>query len=123
VLPHAAWGVLCAVLAGLAASEAFRPRASRALLLRPALLLGAGTGLQVLLGLGAYFANTQGFEERVRPHFQVAATSVHQAAGALVLAASVVLHLRARLLLRDPRGEAGGEPAAAGGPAVAGARP
>jgi len=101
VAPHAAWGVLCAGLAVACRVQAYRVRGRPAALTRPALLLDAGAGLQILLGLGAYFANAAGFEEMVRPNFQVAATSVHQAAGAVLLAASVVLHLRVRLLLRD----------------------
>jgi cytochrome c oxidase assembly protein subunit 15 len=123
VLPHAAWGVLCAVLAFSCRIQASRVAGGLPALRRPALLLDAGTGIQILLGLGAYLANTAGFEERVRPHSQVAASSVHQAFGAILLAAAVVLHLRARRLLRDPEAAHAAAPAGGGAPSVAGARP
>ncbi|HEU4395330.1 MAG TPA: COX15/CtaA family protein [Planctomycetota bacterium] len=106
VAPHALWGVVAAGLSLAALSEALRARAARGALLAPALVLGGGAALQVLLGLGAYFANTVGVQEIVRPTMQVVATSIHQAAGAAVLAASVVLHLRTRRLLREPSPEA-----------------
>jgi cytochrome c oxidase assembly protein subunit 15 len=111
VAPHALWGLVAAGLSLSALLEASRVRGARGALLPPALVLGGGAALQVLLGLGAYFANTVGVREIVRPTTQVVTTTIHQAAGAAVLAAAVVLHLRARRLLREP----------AAGPAPAGA--
>ena len=105
VAPHALWGIVAAGLSVAVLMEASRARPARGALMTPALVLGGGAGLQVLLGLGAYFANTAGAQEIVRPASQVAATSIHQAVGAAVLAASVVLHLRARRLVRWPAGE------------------
>lgn len=119
VAPHAALGLVAAGLALATLLETTRARAARAALLPPAVVLGAGAVLQVLLGLGAYLANTVGVQEIVRPLFQVAATSVHQAVGAAVLAAAVVLHLRTRRLLREPLPAAA--PAPGGLAAVTGA--
>lgn len=102
VWPHIAWAVVCAILAILCMADALVRHGRRPALVRPALLLGGGVILQVLLGIGAWQANLAGFEEMVRPGFQVATTTAHQAAGAVVLAAAVVLHMRVRRLLRDP---------------------
>ena len=117
LLPHAAWGIACALLAFMAMAEALRLGGKGPALARPALLLGAGTLIQILLGLGAYLANVEGVREIVRPGYQVAATTVHQAAGALVLASAVVLHLRVRRLLRDPDAEPAAARSAAAVPA------
>jgi hypothetical protein len=80
----------------------------------PALLLGFGAVLQVLLGAGAFLANVHGVEEIVRPPYQFWTATAHQAAGAALLASAVVLWLRAR---RVPGGAAG--PAPSRGAAVA----
>ena len=100
--PHAAWAVVCAAAGIACMSMALSRHGRRPGIVRPALVLGGGVILQILLGIGAWQANLAGYEEMVRPGFQVAATTVHQASGALVLAAAVVLHLRVRRLLRDP---------------------
>ena len=102
VWPHMAWGVVAAILGFAAAAEALGRHGSRPPLARPALVLGAGLLLQVLLGLGTYFADVDGVEEIIRPPYQFWTATAHQAAGAVVLAAAVVLYLRARRLLAEP---------------------
>ena len=102
VWPHAAGAIVVAILALACMFDALSRHGPRPAIVRPAAFLGCGVVAQVLLGLGAWQANRAGFEEMTRPAFQVATTSVHQAAGALVLASAVVLHLRVRRLLRDP---------------------
>jgi len=117
VLPHIVWGLVAAVLGLRAMAGAFDGTGGPPALTRPAALLGGGLLLQVLLGLGAYMANAAGAREFVRPPSQFWTTTAHQAAGALVLAAAVVLHLRARQLRTVPAGAGEGlRPVA--GPAV-----
>jgi cytochrome c oxidase assembly protein subunit 15 len=109
VWPHILWGVVCAVLGLLCMAEALARHGRHPGIVRPALALGGGVVLQILLGIGAWQVNRMWVEEYVeageeylRPLFLVAGTTAHQAAGALVMAAAVVLHLRVRRLLRDP---------------------
>lgn len=114
--PHIAWAVVTAALGLLCMAEALLRHGRRPDLVRPAVLLGGGVILQILLGVGAWQADVRGAEEIVRPSYQFWTATAHQSAGALVLAAAVVLHLRVRRLLRDPApGEA---PAAAPAGAV-----
>ncbi len=119
VLPHAAWGIVALAVGLAAAGEALGRHGDRPGLERPALLLGGGLLLQMILGAGAYFANVRGVDAMVRPPVQYWTATAHQAAGAAVLASAVVLHLRSRRLLVEPGASAAraGAPVPAGGPA------
>jgi cytochrome c oxidase assembly protein subunit 15 len=118
--PHIAWAVVTAALALLCMAEALLHHGSRPALLRPAVLLGGGVILQILLGIGAWQADVRGVDEAVRPPYQFWTATAHQSAGALVLAAAVVLHLRVRRLLRDPAPGEATAPAPAGAMAARG---
>jgi cytochrome c oxidase assembly protein subunit 15 len=96
VLPHLAWGLVCGALGIVAMVEGLRASVRAPALQAPAMALGFGVVLQLLLGLGAYAANVSGVEEAARPPYQFWTATLHQAAGAALLAAAVVLHLRAR---------------------------
>jgi cytochrome c oxidase assembly protein subunit 15 len=112
---HAATG-LAATLLGLRAMVAtFQGAPGRPALSGPAMLVGFGLVAQVVLGLVAWLARVKGIaEEVVPPPYQFWTATAHQAAGAIVLAASLVLALRARHLLADPgAGDSFPAPAAA----------
>ncbi len=117
LLPHIAWGVATTAFGLLAMAATLREAGGIASLRRPALLLGFGVVLQVLLGMGTYMADLEGNAEITRPPYQVWTATAHQAAGALVLAAAVVLLLRARRHLAERVPEGTGAALPAGGAA------
>jgi heme A synthase len=96
VLPHLAWGVLTAVVAGRAALVAWSVGDRIRGVTWPGLILGGGVLLQIMVGLATFYVNTISFEELDRPMSQFATATVHQTLGAVVLASAVVLYLRAR---------------------------
>jgi cytochrome c oxidase assembly protein subunit 15 len=109
VLPHVGWGIValgCGFAAVAAALGASRRVPS---LGGPARLLGVGLGLQVLLGSATWLTALGGNAEIVRPGYQVWTATAHQAAGAAVFAAAVVLALRARRHLAAPAAAVAGE--------------
>lgn len=119
VAPHAVFALVVAHLALSAMILALGRCGSAPGLRVPALLLGAGTVVQLMLGLGTYFANVSGVEEYSgRPPYQFWTATAHQAAGAVVLASAVVLYLRSRRVLAAP-GALPGRPEEAPGGAVA----
>ncbi len=107
VLPHILVGIVAAGLGIHAAVTAILGAADDGALRRPAVLLGVGLVVQVLLGFGTYFANVRGAGEIGRPAYQWVTGSAHQAMGALVLTTAMVLWLRARGLRRGAPAEAG----------------
>ena len=117
VAPHALFALVVAHLAVSAMVLALGGCGSVVALRTPAVVLGAGVILQLMLGLGAYFANTKGVEEIIRPPYQFWTATLHQAAGAVVLAAAVVLYLRSRLHLAAPAQGASAAAIPAGGAA------
>jgi len=126
--PHIVWAVVCAALGLLCMAEALRHHGPRPGIVGPAVVLGGGVVLQILLGLGAWQADAKWVAEYVdqgegylRPLFLVGSTTAHQAAGAIVLASAVVLYLRVRRLLRDPAPGEAAEAAPAGALAAGGA--
>jgi cytochrome c oxidase assembly protein subunit 15 len=122
VAPHAIFALVVAHLAVSAMTLALGRCAGAPGLRVPALLLGAGTVVQFLLGLGTYVANTKGVGEYSgRPPFQFWTATAHQAAGAVVLAAAVVLYLRSRRMLAAPGTLPGRPEGAPGGAAEGGA--
>lgn len=120
VAPHALFALVVAHLSVSAMVLALGGCGPVRALRTPAVILGAGVILQLMLGLGAYFANTKGVEEITRPPYQFWTATLHQAAGALVLAAAVVLYLRSRLLLAAPGSDRGAREGAAGAARPAG---
>jgi len=111
ILPHILWAV---VVLGMTVylSRVIRKRfPGVAALRRASVILSALVGVQILLGLGAWWTRILATELPQPPVFMVAATVVHVVVGALTLATSVVLALCVYRVVR---------PAAATAPVLAG---
>ncbi len=118
ILPHVVGAVVVVALGFLATTRVLRAHGENAALRRPAVLLGALLLAQIFLGLGAYVLKY--FRQEVQPlPLPVAVATAHVACGALVLALSLVLTLRAHRLAHVAATDATGAPLAPGLDAVA----
>lgn len=107
-------GAACVALAlGGAVYAVHKRHGGVAYLARPAKLAGALLGVQLLLGVAAYWTRLHSPDDPQPLHPMVAVTVAHVATGALLLASTLVLTLRAsRVLRRSPQPSAAGyEPA------------
>ena len=103
LIAHIVGACVVALVAGSLQITTLLRHGRVAYLARPAKLAGALLIIQLLLGLAAYVARTQSPNEPqpIRPI--VGVTVAHVATGALVLAVSLVLTLRASRVLTAPR--------------------
>jgi len=92
--PHLAGAVVVTVLAAWLVKRILTDYAHQARLVRSALWLGGLVALQVVLGVGSYMEMLKfaGYPQPEPP--VVTATTIHAVAGALVLAAAVVMALQ-----------------------------
>lgn len=94
LLAHILVGLVVLALALWTAGAALVRHAKRAVLMRPALLLGVLAPIQVCLGFGALVLRTAEAETIPPPLWWSLVRSSHVATGALILAAAVVLAVR-----------------------------
>ncbi len=103
VLPHVLGALVVTALGLATVARVLRRHAEIPALRRPAVLAGALLVAQLLLGLGSYAVKYMRREVQPLP-LAVAVTTAHLAGGALLLAAVLVLALRAHWLLGARRG-------------------
>lgn len=99
---HLSFALLVAVHVFLLAKRTLKSQAARSYFVRPAVLLSGLLILQLVLGLGSYFAKFNPFGSALLPQAVVALTTIHLVTGALVLVTSLVLTLRAYCFLSFP---------------------
>lgn len=102
VIPHLVGAVVVVFVIHWAAIRTLKQHRSIEQLRKPAIALLSLLGLQVILGIAAYFTRivwTQGTIEPVMP--LVISTVAHVAVGALLLATSVMLAIESRRYLAD----------------------
>lgn len=97
VMPHVFGAVIVTVLGFTTMVRVLRRHGDVRPLLRPAVALGALLVLQIFFGLGSYVLKYTWEQVQPLPPM-VAVTVAHVAGGALVLAASLVLTLRSRVI-------------------------
>lgn len=98
LMPHIVGSIIVAALGTLVVARVLRRHAGHRGLRRTGLMFSWVLALQMALGLGAYWARFMGYDA-VPFSVPVTVTSAHVAAGALLLAAGVVLVLRSRRIL------------------------
>lgn len=96
ITPHLVGAIIVSILALWTIALTLRRHSGVAALRRPAQLLLALLILQLLLGWMAYSIKTATLHALQPPENRVVATSIHLVCGALVLATSLVLTLRAK---------------------------
>jgi cytochrome c oxidase assembly protein subunit 15 len=101
LLAHVGGAVLVALILGYTIATTLRRYGSRAYLARPARLAGVVLGLQLILGVLTYLARRASPDDPQPLNPMISLTVAHVACGALVLALTVVLGLRAFQLLRN----------------------
>lgn len=105
VLAHLLCAALAAACSCCLATRILRSHLGRAQFIRPAVLLIGLLGLQLLLGIGSYVNRFTSLDIPFATTTRLALPTVHRITGALMLAACIVLTLRAyRLLMARPVG-------------------
>jgi len=102
LLTHIVGAVSVMLLLGSASLTTLRRHGSERFLARPAQIALCLLGLQLLLGLAAYWARTLSPSDPQPLHPMVGITVAHVACGALVFATTIVLTLRTFKVLRAP---------------------
>ncbi len=101
LLAHITGAVLVTLILGYTVVTTLRRYGANAYLARPAKLAAAVLGLQLILGVLTFLARNASPEDPQPLNPMIGLTVAHVACGALVLAATVVLSLRAFRLLRS----------------------
>jgi cytochrome c oxidase assembly protein subunit 15 len=101
LLAHITGAVLVTLILGYTVLTTIRRYGANAYLARPAKLVAAVLGVQLILGVLTFLARNASPEDPQPLHPMIGLTVAHVACGALVLAATVVLGLRAFRLLRS----------------------
>jgi cytochrome c oxidase assembly protein subunit 15 len=102
LLAHISGAVLVALILGYTVASALRRYGNNAYLARPAKLAALVLGLQLILGVLTYLARRISPDDPQPLNPMISLTVAHVACGALVLALTVILGLRAFRLLRGP---------------------
>lgn len=102
LLTHIAGAVSVTLLLGSAALTTLRRHGSERFLARPAQIALCLLGVQLFLGLAAYWARTLSPNDPQPLPMMVGITVAHVACGALVFATTIVLTLRTFKVLRAP---------------------
>jgi cytochrome c oxidase assembly protein subunit 15 len=100
LLAHVTGAVLVALILGYTVATALRRYGRNAYLARPAKLAALVLGLQLILGVLTYLARRVSPDDPQPLNPMISLTVAHVACGALVLALTVILGLRAFRLLR-----------------------
>jgi protoheme IX farnesyltransferase len=95
IIPHVVGAIVVTVLVAWTAFSVFRHYAQVASLKRPAALAGGSLAIQMILGVAAYLARVASYDDPQPLQPMVGLTVAHLAGGAAVLAAMLVLTLRA----------------------------
>jgi cytochrome c oxidase assembly protein subunit 15 len=103
LLAHVTGAVLVTLLLGYAIAATLHRHGANAYLARPARLAAAVLGLQLILGILTYLARRASPDDPQPLNPMIGLTVAHVACGAMVLALTVILGLRAFRLLRSER--------------------
>lgn len=103
LLAHVTGAVLVTLLLGYAIAATLHRYGAHAYLARPAMLAAAVLGLQLILGILTYLARRASPDDPQPLNPMISLTVAHVACGAMVLALTVILGLRAFRLLRSER--------------------
>jgi cytochrome c oxidase assembly protein subunit 15 len=103
---HLLVATLVAIHVGLLATRIIRRHSDQSMLTRPVGILSGLLAAQVLLGIGSYLARSSSIELFHDPLIGLALPTTHRVTGALLLASSIVLTLRAYRLRTSPQGVA-----------------
>ncbi len=104
--PHLLFAVLVTIHVLLLAVRILRHHSDQPKLVRPVTILFGLLVVQLLLGVGSYVARFTSFDIPHAPLIGLALPTTHRVTGALMLASSIVLTLRAYRLSASPEGVA-----------------